>query len=136
MTTAHSSAPGPEPKAASALPDRSLEIAACLDDLLASGEPRNGYDTLLHRAADVGLYDVVRAWSLTDTPTAVDKMTARLLLPAEMLAVLTHETAWSDDEALAALATELPLAVRRYGTKQRFNRFGHTGCHGEDPVRR
>ncbi|MBB2196079.1 MAG: hypothetical protein ABF479_13330 [Gluconacetobacter sp.] len=136
MTTAHSGASGSEPEAASAIPCRSLEIAACLDELLASGEPRTGYDTLLHRAADVGLYDVVRAWSLSDTPATVDKMTARLLLPAEMLAALTQETAWSDDEALTALTTELPLAVRRYSTKQRFNRFGHTGCHGEDPVRR
>ncbi|MFW7267440.1 hypothetical protein ACMAUO_05630 [Gluconacetobacter sp. Hr-1-5] len=135
MTTAHSGA-GPEPEAESPLSARSPEWTACLEELLASGEPRNGYDTLLHRAADIGLYDVVRAWSMTDTPMPIDQMTVRLLLPAEMLAVLTRETAWSDDEALTALATELPLAVRRYSTRQRFNRFGHTGCHGEDPVRR
>lgn len=135
MTTAHSDA-GSEPDAPPSLSGRSAEWAACLDEFLASGEPRSGYDILLHRAADVGLYDVVRAWSLTDTPMPVDVTTTRLLLPAELLGALIHETAWSDDQALTVLANELPLAVRRYSTRQRFNRFGHTGCHGEDPVRR
>ncbi|MBB2205156.1 hypothetical protein [Gluconacetobacter takamatsuzukensis] len=137
MTTASSGlAAGSGRQADPPQPDGPPDWVSCLEALLAGGEPRNGYETLLHRAADIGLYDVVRSWGMTDTPMPVDTMTARLLLPPAMLAAVTRETGWTEDEALAALTTELPLAVRRYSTRQRFNRFGHTGCHGEDPMRR
>lgn len=137
MTTAYSGVAGSFERASALSPPAGPpEWAAYLEALLAGGEQRNGYEALLHRAADIGLYDVVRSWGMTDTPMPIDKMTTRLLLPAEMLAAITRETAWSEDETLTVLTTELPLAVRRHSTRQRFNRFGHTGCHGEDPVRR
>lgn len=127
---------GPERQTDPPLPGEAPEWASCLAAMLSGGEPRSGYDVLLHRAADVGLYDVVRAWSMTDSPTPVDIMTVRQLVPSDMLAAIVAETASTEEETLGALTTELPLAVRRHSTRQRFNRFGHTGCHGEDPVRR
>ncbi|GBQ27472.1 hypothetical protein ACLRDC_01150 [Gluconacetobacter sacchari] len=135
MMTVQSGLP-PGPGVTSPVPDSTPEWAASLAAFLAGGEPRSGYEILLHRAADIGLYDVVRTWSMTDNPMPIDRMTVRLLLPPDILAAVTAEMASSEDEVLAALTTELPLAVRRYSTRQRFNRFGHTGCHGEDPVRR
>ncbi|ACI50964.1 conserved hypothetical protein [Gluconacetobacter diazotrophicus PA1 5] len=112
------------------------ECASWLDTFLSETAPQRGYGHLLRRAADTGLYDVVRNWSQTPSPFPTDMLTVQLLLPPDLVAEIARETAMTDQDTLAALTTELPLAVRRHSTQKRFNRFGHAGCQGEDPTRR
>jgi uncharacterized protein YidB (DUF937 family) len=112
------------------------ECASWLDIFLSDATPQRGYGHLLRRAADTGLYDVVRTWSQTGTPPPTDILTVQLLLPPDIIAEIARETTMTDQDALATLSTELPLAVRRHSTQKRFNRFGHAGCPGEDPTRR
>ncbi|MBB2200105.1 YidB family protein [Gluconacetobacter tumulisoli] len=113
-----------------------ISLDSWLDAFLADNAPERGYAYLMRQAADTGLYDVVRRWGQTGNPAPTDAATVLLLLPSDMLAEIGRRTGLRRDEVVARLVEELPVAVRQHTVGKRFNRFGHAGCAGEDPMRR
>ncbi|GBQ88970.1 hypothetical protein AA13595_2524 [Gluconacetobacter johannae DSM 13595] len=113
-----------------------IGLDAWLDAFLSDTGPARGYVFLMRQAADTGLYDVVRRWSQTGHPEPTDVTTVLQLLPPDMLAEIARKTALPREEVVARLSEELPIAVRQHTVGKRFNRFGHAGCAGEDPMRR
>ncbi|WP_323990305.1 hypothetical protein [Nguyenibacter sp. L1] len=116
--------------------DDRQDCAAWLDAFLSEEGLTRGYGYLLRRAADKGLYDVVRSWGHTDRPAPVDATTIEILLPQKIIMEAAQGSAATSEEIVARLSCALPVAVRRHITRKRFNRYGHIGCTGEDPMRR